>query len=57
MKIFKKLCKKLNKAIEIVGFAASLRWGKGQYQNKSFLINDNYINQTISNYSSTEIDF
>lgn len=55
MKILKKQCKKL---IGIVFFAASIKWSKGPYENKSYKsFNDNYINKTISNYSSTEIDF
>ena len=41
MKIFKKLCKVLGKTIGIVAFAASIRWSKGQYENKSFFSNDN----------------
>jgi len=53
MKIFKKLVK----AIGVVAFAASIRWSKGQNENNSSFINDNYINKTISNYSSTEMDF
>ena len=55
MKRFKGFCEKLGKAIGIISFAASIRWINGQYENKSF--NDNYINKTISNSSSTEMDF